>query len=64
MKMTALEHYERAERSIERANDASDTDFAQYHVAAAQAHATLALAASTAAAHHLHPKFFPAGGAA
>jgi hypothetical protein len=47
--MTGPEHYQEAERDIDRANNESVADgFAQFYITRAQVHATLALASATA----------------
>ncbi len=46
--MNGTDHYKAAERCISQAYDASMDGDAQFHLAEAQAHATLALAAATA----------------
>lgn len=46
--MTGPEHYQEAERELRNAHESDSSVKQGYHVAAAQAHATLALAAAQA----------------
>ncbi|MFE0027086.1 hypothetical protein [Amycolatopsis sp. NPDC059021] len=48
--MTGPEHYSEAEDHLETAVEEDGSEQARYHLAAAQVHATLALAAATASA--------------
>lgn len=55
--MTGPEHYRQAERHIRLANEVTTADGSdeRYHLAAAQVHATLALAAATIAGRRTQP---------
>lgn len=54
--MTGPEHYRKAERLLVESSDTTDHDVADWKVAKAQAHATLALVAATVAPRDFGPE--------